>query len=95
MRPEHPNEISANSITRVWGDTVRVDVCKSSRCRQRVWWAMNVRTGRWMIFEGDPQSLSIVNEVDTDRPIWTVALALTHWGKCVDSDRFRRKTSAR
>jgi len=88
-----PGDEPARTTTAVWGDTVRPDRCKSPRCRRPVWWAQNVRSGRWMIFDGDPRYLFTSEETETGRTLWTVDLALTHWGTCVDADRFRSKTA--
>lgn len=77
--------------TRVWGDTITRKTCEYAGCRQGLWLARHVRTGNYMVFEGEPTAISKQPEIETGREAWLVDLALEHWSKCHGAAQFRRR----
>lgn len=77
--------------TKIWGDTIRQQVCKSVRCNKTVYFAQNVKTGTFMPFDGRPQALAVEVEIQTGREIWLIDLATSHFGSCVAAPSFRRR----
>lgn len=80
--------------TQVWADTVRQKVCESSRCRQLLWFAQHVRTGRDMPFDRRPEPLAVQPELETGREKWLVSLEHAHWSRCPGAAGFRRRGAA-
>ena len=84
----------APKTTRIWGDTIRQDRCRSRNCHRTIYFATNVRTGREMPFDVRPVAIEIQPELETNREMWTVDLAHNHFATCVDSPLFRRTRGA-
>lgn len=78
--------------TTIWGDTIRHAICAEPSCRRRVWFAVNVKTGNPMIFDGEPLDarISVQPELGTGREAWLVNLTAAHWGRCPGAAEFRR-----
>jgi hypothetical protein len=76
---------------RVWGDTVSRKRCEFRSCNQYLWLAQHVRTGKFMVFEGEPAPLFVQVEIGTGREEWAIDAALVHWDKCPGAARFRNR----
>lgn len=82
---------STPRVMRAWGDTVRLDVCRSPHCRQPIYFIQHVKTLKFMPFDGRPRPLAIEQELGTGREIWLIDLALSHFASCRQPERFRRR----
>ena len=74
---------------RAWGDTVKLDVCRSPQCRQPIFFIQHTKTGNFMPFDGRPRPLAIEHEIGTGREIWLLDLAASHFASCVSAKAFR------
>ena len=82
--------MAAVKTTRIWGDSVRQDVCRDSRCRRVVFFAQNVKTGRFMPFDVRPAPLAVERELETGREMHVVDLASNHFASCIAAAGFRK-----
>lgn len=83
--------MKAAPTTKIWADTIRQDVCQSGRCRQVVFFAQNVRTGNFGIFDTRPEPIARELELETQREKWTIDLTKTvsHFATCVSRKAFK------
>lgn len=81
----------AARVVKVWADTIRSAPCNGPHCRSTVYFAQNVKTGRFVPFKARPVPLVEERELGTNRPMWTVDLAGTHFGDCPDARAFSRR----
>jgi hypothetical protein len=85
--------VTAPKLTKIWPDTIRPDVCRASCCGQSLYYAQNVKTGRWTPFNTRPVAIAVQPEIETAREIWTIDLAQTisHFATCKDALMFRKR----
>src|SRR5689334_14451055 len=74
--------MSAARTTTVWADTVVAGTCRDARCRARLTFAENVRTGRMMPLTGELVALQTERDGPSGRQIWIVDLATSHFADC-------------
>jgi hypothetical protein len=60
-----------------------------SGCRAAITWAVVVKSGKRMCFDGDPPPLRIERD-DAGRLVQVLELDRNHWATCPKADTFRR-----
>ncbi len=81
--------------SKIWADTIRQDVCKSSSCRRVIYFAQVIKTGNVMPFDRRPVPIAAQVEIGTGREEWTVDLAHSHFATCPAAPQFRHARGRR
>jgi hypothetical protein len=86
---------AAARTMRIWADTIRLDRC--GRCGRLVYFAQNIRTGNFNLFDVRPAAVLEESELGTGRPLWVIDLAATvvHFVSCTGSRPRRRRRGRR
>ncbi len=77
--------------TRVWKDTIRRKFCEHPSCRAPLWLAKHIRTGNYMVFDGEPVAIAEQMEIETGRVEMLVDLIYDHFHKCKAPAMFRNR----
>lgn len=76
--------------TKIYADTIRERDCLGQGCGQRIYFAVNVKSGKAQPFNLPVNPLAVETEMLDGREIFTIDLGTNHHASCVAAHEFRR-----